>query len=359
MFGVYLIQVLPLGLGLPASLAALGGLLAGRRDWRRLLPLLALPLGLIAVLSTAQIHRTRFLLPSLGAIAVLAAIGLDALWKRSRLLGAAAALAVVWVPLSGTVEAVAAFRRPSTMDRVLDWTTENIKEGSRIANAFPRMGFGVGKFDVVSVEDWATLGPRLAAHADVVIALANGKAEPLPGFVSRFVALPAHPLEGPPIEVLSRVGPRVVTEPVDLSHARIEASEDGARAPVVADGDLGTRWETREIQERGMWVSVDFKAPRTIERVELFLGKRPNQWGRSLGLEVSQNGRDWTLVKTTPGRATVPDQVVGDRGHVQVLLLVTPTLASAVRVVVRSPGDARWGIAEIEIQALPETHPQS
>ena len=359
MFGVYLIQVLPLGLGLPASLAALGGLLAGRRDWRRLLPLLALPLGLIAVLSTAQIHRTRFLLPSLGAVAVLAAIGLDALWKRSRLLGVAAALAVVWVPLSGTVEAVAAFRRPSTMDRVLDWTTENIKEGSRIASAFPRMGFGVGKFDVVSVEDWATLGPRLSAHADVVIALANEKAEPLPGFVSRFVARPAHPLEGPPVEVLSRVGPRVVTEPVDLSHARIEASEDGGRAPVVADGDLGTRWETREIQQRGMWVSLDFKAPRTIERVELFLGKRPNQWGRFLGLEVSQNGRDWTLVKTTPGRAMVPDQVVGDRGHVQVLLLVTPTRASAVRVVVRSPGDARWGIAEIEIQALPETSPQT
>ena len=106
-----------------------------------------------------------------------------------------------------------------------------------------------------------------------------------------------------------------------------------------------------------MWVSVDFLTPRTIERVELALGKRPNQWGRSLGIEVSQNGRDWTRVKTTPGRAMVPDQVVGDRGHVQVLLLVTPTTASAVRVVVTAAGDARWGIAEIGVEALPDPQP--
>jgi hypothetical protein len=355
--GVYLTSVLPLGLGTPAFLAALGGLGAARRDWKRLLPLAALPLGLIAVLSTAQIHRTRFLLPALGGIAVLAALGVDALWKRSRLLGAAACLVIVGVPLVGTVEAVAAFRRPNTMDRVLDWTTQNIPEGSRIASAFPRIGFGVGKFDVVSVEDWATLGSRIAAHADVVIALASEKAGSLPGFVSRFVARPAHPLEGPPIEVLSRVAPKIVTTPVDLRHARIEASEDPGRAPLIADGDLETRWDTRETQQPGMWVSVDLLAPRTIERVELALGKRPNQWGRSLGIEVSQNGRDWTRVKTTPGRAMVPDQVVGDRGHVQVLLLVTPTVASAVRVVVTAAGDARWGIAEIGIEALPDPQP--
>ena len=140
---------------------------------------------------------------------------------------------------------------------------------------------------------------------------------------------------------------------MDLRHARLDASEDSARVPVIADGNLETRWETRETQRRGMWVSVDFVTPRLIERVELALGKRPNQWGRALAVEVSQNGRDWTRVKTTPGRAMVPDQVAGDRGYVQVLLLVTPTLASAVRVVVVDAGDPRWGIAEIEIHALP------
>lgn len=352
---VYLGSVLPIGLGVPATLAAFGGLWAGRRDWRRLLPLMALPLGLIAVLSTAQIHRTRFLLPALGAVAVLAAIGVDAVWKRSRIVGVTAFLVIIGAPLVGTTQSVAAFLRPNTMDRVLDWTAENLPEGSRIASAFPRLGFGVGRFDVVSVEDWATLGPRIAAHADVVISVAAENTQPLPGFVRRFVALPAHPLEGPPIEVLSRVAPKIATTPVDLRHARIDASEDSAQAPLIADGDLATRWETRETQRPGMWVSVDFLNPRTIERVELALGRRPNQWGRSLGVEVSGNGRDWTRVKTTPGRAMVPDQVTGDRGHVQVLLLVTPTLASAVRIVVTDPGDARWGIAELEIHALPES----
>jgi hypothetical protein len=169
------------------------------------------------------------------------------------------------------------------------------------------------------------------------------------------VARPAHPLEGPPIEVLSRVAPKIVTTPVDLRRARFDASESGERAALIADGDLGTRWETQETQRPGMWVSVDFATPRMIERVELALGRRPNQWGRSLEVEVSQNGRDWTRVKTTPGRAMVPDQVVGDRGYVQVLLLVTPRQASAVRIVVVDEGQPRWGIGELDIHALPAT----
>jgi hypothetical protein len=238
------------------------------------------------------------------------------------------------------------------MDRVLDWTTDNIPAGSRIANGVPRLGFGVGRYEVVSVEDWASLGARVAAHADVVIEIADGKAPPPPGFARRFLAQPSHPLEGPPLEVLSRVAPALVTAPVDLRHARFDASEDAARASLMADGDLETRWETQETQRRGMWVSVDFQNPRIVERVELALGKRPNQWGRALEVEVSQNGHDWMRVKTTPGRAMVPDQVAGDRGYVQVLLLVTPTPASAVRVVVADAGQPRWGIAELGIQAL-------
>ncbi len=350
---VYLSTVLPRGLGVPAFVAALCGLGAARRDWRRLLPLAALPLGLIAVLSTAQIHRARYVLSGLGAIAVLAGIGVDTVWKRSRFLGIASCLIVIGAPLVSTAQAVAAFRRPSTMDRVLDWTVENIPAGGRIANAFPRLGFGLGRYDVASVEDWTSLGPRIAAHSDVVIEVAADEGQPLPGFVRRFVARPAHPLEGPPIEVLTRVAPEIVTTPVDLRRARIDASENGVRATLLADGDLETRWETQETQRPGMWVSVDFATPRMIERVELALGRRPNQWGRSLEVEVSRNGRDWTRVKTTPGRAMVPDQVIGDRGHVQVLLLVTPTIASAVRIVVVDEGQPRWGIAEIEIHALP------
>ncbi len=352
--GVYLGSVLPSGLGAPAFVAALGGLWAARRDWRNLLPLVALPLGLVLVLSTAQIHRARFVLAGLGAIAVLAGVGVDAVWKRSRFLGVAALLVVIWAPLVSTAPAVAAFRRPNTMDRVLDWTAENIPKGSRIANGLPRLGFGVGRYDVVSVEDWESLGQRIAAHADVVVGVAGRNRRPFPGFVRRFEARPAHPLEGPPIEVLVRVAPEMVTTPVDLRRARFDASENLARAPLIADRDLETRWETQETQRRGMWVSVDFATPRMIERVELALGSRPNQWGRSLALDVSQNGRDWTRVETTPGRAMVPDQV-GDRGYVQVLLVVTPVLASAARIVVVTKGQPRWGIAEIEIHELPPT----
>jgi hypothetical protein len=225
-------------------------------------------------------------------------------------------------------------------------------EGRRIASAYPRMGFGLGRLEVIPVEDWAAFGPRTAAHADAAIRLAVDGQEPLPGFVRRFVAQPAHPLEGPPIEVLARTAPKLETAKVDLQGAHLDASENAASLPHLVDADPGTRWETRETQRLGMWVLVDFKEPRTIERVELILGRRPNQWGRYTEVDVSRDGRNWTPTKTTAGRAMVPDQVAGDQGHTQVLLLVQPTFASAVRIRLAEPGDPRWGFAGIEIHAL-------
>ncbi len=348
---VYVRSVVPGVLGAPALLAALGGLWVKRRDWRAVLPLLALPIALVAVLSTAQIHRSRYFLSALGVMAVLAGIGVDAAWKRSRGLGVVLGLIVVGVPLLTTVQDVAAFQRPSTMDRVLDWTAANVAEGSRIATTLPRIGFDRRRHEVMPVESGDLAGRRTVAHADMVVAAVANDGERFPGFARRFVAPPTHPLEGPPIEVLTRVTGEATT-PVDLRGARLDASENTDRLSRIADGDLETRWETKETQRPGMWVSVAFSTPRTIDRVELALGARPNQWGRRLEIDVSQDGREWTWVRTTPGRPPVPDQVGGDRSHSQVLLLAPPTPASAVRIRLLDAERARWGFAEIDIQAL-------
>ncbi len=351
---VYVTHVLPRSLGLPALLAAVVGLWVRRKDWRDVLPLAVLPLALIAVLSTAQIHRSRYFLAALGAMAVLAGIGLEAAWKRSRVLGVALLLIAVGVPLNTTIRDVAAFRRPSTLDRVLDWTSANIAAGRRIATTHAQIGLDRTRYEIVPMADWSPAGRRAAGYADVVIAVVADRREPLPGFSRRFSADPTHPLEGPAMEVLVRDTDVASTTLVDLRNARLRASEGGDRLGLVVDGDLGTRWETKETQRAGMWVEVGLETPRLIDRVELAMGGRPNQWGRHVEIEISEDGREWVRVETTPGRAMVPDQVQGEGGRTQVLLLTTPQAAVALRVILVDSGQPRWGFAEMALHARAE-----
>jgi hypothetical protein len=349
--GVYGSHIVPNALGAPALLAALFGLWATRSSWRITLPIAALPLAMIAVLSTAQIHRSRYLLASFGALAVLAGLGLDAVWKRSRWLGVALVLIAIGAPLTTAVRDVSALTRPSTLDRALDWTTENAATGNRVATMLTQIGLDRGRFELVPVQDWSSPGRHTAAHSDVVIATVDAARPPFPGFARRFEAHPAHPLEGPPIEVLTRATTEATTR-LDLRGASLNASENTGRLPLIVDGDHGTRWETQETQTSGMWVEVALTAPRVIDRIELLLGGRPNQWGRHLEIALSEDGRTWMPVKTTPGRAMVSEQVADARGHSQVLILSTPTSAKAVRIRLTGGGPPRWGFAEVEIYAL-------
>lgn len=347
---VYLWNVLPGELGGAALIAALIGLWVTRKDWRATLPLIVLPLALIIILSTAQIHRNRYLLPGLGGLAVLAGLALDSLLERSRGLGIAATLLVIGLPLIDTTLAVAAYRRPNTMDRVLDWANANLKDGSRIATNLPRLGFGVGRFEVVPVDDWDTAGRRVADNADVVIAPVTADRAAFPGFVRRFVAQPQHPLEGPFLEVLTRVAPHVITT-MNLDNAQFDASENGAALSLLNDGDLNTRWQTEGTQQPGMWMQITLPAARTIDSIEFSLGARPNQWGRHVEVTLSQDGQTWMPVRIISGRAQPSEQVATGGGHTQLLLLVEPALARGVRVRIAERGEPRWGIAEVSLRS--------
>jgi len=355
----YFRDVLPDELGWPALLLAGWGLWARRRDWREVLPLAALPLGLIAILSTAQIQRSRYILSGAGALAVLAAIGCVEVWRRSRRLGLLSSLVMLAWPLATTAQEVAALMRPSTLDRVLDWTEANVPEGARIATAFTQLGLNRARYELVPAEGWTPqgfkeVGKRTLESADLVIANATDGSVEFGGFVRRFLALPSHSLEGPPIAVLQRVKTDLIV-PLDLSAARLDASENTDRLPFLTDGDLGTRWETRETQNAGMWVDVFLPSPRTIDRIEVELGDRPNQWGRHLAVALRRPDGTWAEATTAAGRAQVPEQVPGERGYSQVLLLTPPTRASAVRLKLLDQGQPRWGIAELRIEATAET----
>ena len=65
-------RVLLKAVGVVALALAVAGVWLARRDWRRWLPLWLLPLTIVAVFSTAEVHHDRFVVPALGVIALCA-----------------------------------------------------------------------------------------------------------------------------------------------------------------------------------------------------------------------------------------------------------------------------------------------
>ena len=73
-------RVLAKGLGVAGAALAVAGVALTRREWRTWLPLWIFPLVTVAVFSTAEVNRDRFLLPALGVLAVVRARP----WRGSR-----------------------------------------------------------------------------------------------------------------------------------------------------------------------------------------------------------------------------------------------------------------------------------
>jgi hypothetical protein len=343
----YVRSVLPRALGWPAVLLALVGLWSRRGEWRRILPLAALPVTLTLLLSTAQIQRWRYVLSGLGALAVLAALGLDSLWRRSRILGAGLALIALGVPFAATLDDVVALCRPSTADRALDWIQANAPPGARILTSVEGIGLDPARFEVLPFETWAPHVQRIAARADFLVTT-----DPITrGYVARFVAEPAHPRAGPTIWVSSSVVPRHSTV-LDGRSLRLDASENAALLPRLVDRDPETAWETVGAQKPGSWIEVRFPNPQTVDRVELALGARPWRRGRDLRVTATEDGQSWRSVEIVDGRPPVLKQV-GQAS--QVLVFVNPARIAALRITQWGRRERRWGVAELYVEVLPDT----
>ena len=338
------------GLGAFALLAAVGGVWAKRERWRDLLPLVVFPFALTAFLSFADVQRSRLFMSALGGMAVLTGLGLDALWMRSRVLGVALTLTTLAFPLNRSIETAAAFARPGTLDRVTDWIESNAAPGRVIATTHAHIGLDRSRFEVVSMENWTPLGIRTAQYADLVIGVVRPDRAVLPGFDRLTLIEPTSPIEGPTFEILARRASDR-SRKVELTSARLTASSNSDRLPSAVDGDLATRWDTDATQARGMWVAAALPHSEVIDRVELVMGARPNQWARHLEVDVSADGITWMPVKTVLGRALVNEQVDGPSGRRHVLILGEPAQASSVRLRINGDGQFRWGFAELEIYA--------
>ncbi len=116
-----------IGLGWPLVIAGAAGLLIAAliRD-RLLLVVAALPMAMILVLGAQHMYFARFLLPTLPALLVIAAVGLERLWAIRAVLGLSAALVVALPTLVDAVRFDALLMQKDTRRLAAEWVVAQL-----------------------------------------------------------------------------------------------------------------------------------------------------------------------------------------------------------------------------------------
>jgi 4-amino-4-deoxy-L-arabinose transferase-like glycosyltransferase len=338
----------PLGVGLFAV-----GLLPAVRRWRTWAPLLLHPLAVVAVMSTADYHFDRHLVPALGALCLVQALGVEALSAKAPRTALVAAAAAASFPLVSTVSDLRAISRPNVRDRVAEWVSVNLATGSAVLSADAGIGLDRARFELLS----GVGGPRgalLVPHASAVIA-PPGESARLFGLAPAVRFDARAPVEGEALEVaLVPPAARAQCRELALDASRLSASESLEGIGALADGRLGTAWATAAPGGRGAWIEVRLNPPERLGRVELALGNRPDRQGRALRLEVTDDGVTWRGVRSEQARARVEDQLGGPRQKSQ-LLVLEPVMARGLRIIQTEANPARWSVAELRLGACETT----
>jgi len=70
------------------------------------------------------------------------------------------------------------------------------------------------------------------------------------------------------------------------------------------DGNLGSRWTTRETQRSGQFYQIDFNTIKTFDRVLLDSSQSSQDYPREYQVQVSQDGASWvSIANDTPAQA--------------------------------------------------------
>jgi F5/8 type C domain-containing protein len=339
MVGTYL-GVLAKGLGGAALGLVLVGAVNVRQEWRRFAPLALFPLVFIAVFSTAEVNRDRFVLPALGVLAVFAGAGVAWIAGHSRALAAAVALLAAGGPLVQSVRYVIAIGRPGTRDQALDWLGANAPEGARILTTLPELGRDRARYEVVALDAFDERAALLAPSMDYVITRA---AEPDLAVVRALAPRDAN--AGPAVVIARPEQPRALRT-VPLQPGSLSASENAETLAAVLDGDLATRWQSAAPQAPGTWVEVHLPEPRVLGRLELELGDRPRQFPANLHVFAREESGEWTRLRTIDGRPPLAEQ----RGQPSLVMLFAPVRTSALRLEQVGRRLRPWSIAELRVQ---------
>jgi 4-amino-4-deoxy-L-arabinose transferase-like glycosyltransferase len=331
------------GLGLVAA-----GVVTRRAEWRRTLPILTYPVLLVAVFSTAEVQRDRYVVSALGVLAAFAGSAVAALAQRSPTLAAAVALLAAVPPLAASLDYVRGIRQPSSADAVLDWAGANLPEGALVVTSLRELGLDRGRYEVIPVERVEPALLPLLWRADAVVLGRGEDVGALAGLERRFRAEPVTIHSGLPIDVVaSRTSP--ASTPLPLRAEWIRVSENSEQVAALLDGDLRTEWRTLERRQRpGAWLELTLPALATVQAVELALGAKPRHAGQNLHLLVSDGGGSWHRLRVLHGRPPVEEQLARLKGASQVLAFDAVPVR-AIRLLQVGRGRTPWGIAELTV----------
>jgi hypothetical protein len=334
-------------LGTLGVLLVVAGLIPAAREWKKWLPLLLFPALMVAVFSTSLVHHDRFLVPTLGVLALLGGRATQWLTERSRLTIAVVLVALAF-PFYASMSYVLAVSRPSTRDRALDWIETHLRPGARVVSSLTDLGRAGSTFELMSLASSPGLFGVQVRNADAALLRPADDAQNDLDLPLTLALEPESEFSGPPLKLY--VVPeslRTRYEPVPLEVSWLAASESAERLPNLIDGRLTTYWGTGEAQRPGNWIQIQLPEPIVVARLELSLGRRPLRGARELRLE-GRSEDAWTEIPYVMGRAGVQGQFLDENGASQVLLF-EPRLLRGVRLFQTGRRTRSWSIAELRV----------
>jgi hypothetical protein len=146
------------GLGVPLTLAAIGGMAwsAMRRHWSSLI-VASLPVAMVVVLGSQNLYFARFALPALPALIVEASLAIEALLAWRAAPGIAAALLVALPTLLDSVRFDTIMTRTDTRTLAREWIEASLPAGSSLAVDAPPLGptLDPTRLQVAVANDWS------------------------------------------------------------------------------------------------------------------------------------------------------------------------------------------------------------
>jgi len=337
-------------LGPLGSVGFLVGLALLRREWRAWAPLLVHLVVTLAVFCTADRAYDRFLVPISGALALVAGHAVARAVRWGPWPATALALLTAAFPLMSSAAYVREASQPGTRDRLADWVSAHLREGSRFVSTVDNLRLDP-RFEVLPVRPLRVESRRQVLEADYVLWTEEDDPTGLEG-LELLETVKGHGILSLTLKV-SRVPaalrPRYAEVPFDKGMLR--ASENASLLEQLRDGRRETAWSSAGPQHPGNLLEVLLPEPVTLARVDLDPGPRPVGAGRQFELAVSADGRTWRAAQFLNGRADVWEQT-GPEPSAQVLLLSPPAPARGLRIAQTGTGSRRWVVAELRLFSL-------
>ena len=339
-------RILLKAVGPVGLLLALAGPVVGRRRWRELLPLAVLPLTFVAVFSTADVHRERFLIPSLGAVCVLAGVSMDAVAAWWRLAGLALALLTLASPSLDSLNYLRAISGPTNKDLAVDFIQAHYPQGARVlVTAATDLGLDRSRFEVTSVYALRTANRLLLGEQDLIVA-GHRDREFRPGVERIQVFRRDSRYVGDAVFVLApRAGDRRHYAPIDLTASVLSASDDVEGLSAIHDGDRSSAWATAA--RAAAYVEIRFPRVTALARIEIVPGRPAEAEPKLEVLGLRPGAASFERVRVVAGRPAFAEQVAPLS---QVLLLDgAPLLGVRIDQVGTLP--PRWSVSELQLEA--------